>query len=140
MRINTDGGHHHRSQIILFCPVTAPPTLQHDQGQPKPPREHVRWQRNVLGATAHREDQNFFEQVPMHSEAAGESTRLIVTFRVNICVRSSDVRGFEQRRKKYDHGEKEMDCWWPPILNVVTIGQLDRRSLFWSFKVVSCNL
>jgi hypothetical protein len=46
----------------------------------------------------------------MHSETAGELTRLIVTFRVNICVRSLEVRGFEQRRENRGHGEKETDC------------------------------
>jgi hypothetical protein len=66
----------------------------------------------------------------MHSETAGELTGPIGTFRVNICVRPSDGRGFEQRREKRDQGVKEMDCESPPILNVATIRQLDRRSLF----------
>jgi hypothetical protein len=46
----------------------------------------------------------------MHSETAGELIRLIGTFQVNICIRSLDIRGFEQRREKRDHGEKEMNC------------------------------
>jgi hypothetical protein len=67
-------------------------------------------------------DQNLFEQGPMHSETTAELTKPIETFRVNICVRSLDIRGFEQRREKRDYGEKEIDYLWPPVLNVATIG------------------
>jgi hypothetical protein len=35
----------------------------------------------------------------MHAETVGELARAIVTFRVNICLRSLDVRHFEQRHK-----------------------------------------